>query len=96
MVLLKEENTSPLQWPLGHIKQIYPGKDGLVRVVDVTAKGNIYKRPLLKLAKLPISDEKDIFETIKAKETPNKTKKKKNSTKKQEKISISCHHSSFN
>ncbi|XP_055309915.1 uncharacterized protein LOC129573450, partial [Sitodiplosis mosellana] len=53
MVLLKEENTPALRWPLGRVKEVFPGKDGLVRVVAVSAKNKTYKRPIVKLAKLP-------------------------------------------
>lgn len=57
MVLVKEENTAPLQWPLGRIQKIYPEKDNLVRAADVLVKGKIYKRTIVKLAKLPIDNE---------------------------------------
>lgn len=57
MVLLKEDNTPPLQWPLGRVVKVYPGEDGLVRVVEVAAKNKTYKRPIVKLAKLPIENE---------------------------------------
>lgn len=35
MVLLKEENTAPLFWPLGRIERIYKGGDNSVRVAEV-------------------------------------------------------------
>lgn len=57
IVLLKEENTPPLRWPLGRISKIFPDEDGLVGVVEVQAKGKIYKRPIVKLAPLPIDDK---------------------------------------
>lgn len=55
LVLVKEENTPPMHWPLGRVVKIFPGKDGLVRVVEVFTKGKIYKRPIVKLAPLPKS-----------------------------------------
>lgn len=64
LVLLKEDNMAPLNWPLGRVKKIYPGKDELVRVVEVAAKNKTYKRPIVKLAKLPI--ERDTTEQTKA------------------------------
>ncbi|XP_048002935.1 uncharacterized protein LOC125239404 [Leguminivora glycinivorella] len=42
MVLIKDEATSPLKWPLGRIQAVYPGSDGASRVADIlTAKGTI-------------------------------------------------------
>ena len=58
MVLLMDEINAPLRWPLARITKIYPARDGLVRVVEIKAKGKTYKRPIGKLALLPI--EKDI------------------------------------
>lgn len=71
MVLVKEENTAPLHWPLGRVMQIYPGKDGLVRVVQVLMKGRLFKRPIVKLAPLPKKShnlEEDIDFAIKENE----------------------------
>ena len=39
-------------WPLGRIVEVFSGKDGLVRVVNVKTKSGIYKRPVNKLALL--------------------------------------------
>lgn len=56
MVVLMEDNTIPTQWPIARIQRIYPGSDGIVRVVDLkTAKGT-YRRPVHKIAKLPNSE----------------------------------------
>ncbi|UYV82903.1 hypothetical protein LAZ67_22001336 [Cordylochernes scorpioides] len=42
LVLLKEDNLPPLKWRMGRINQVYPGEDGLVRVVSVkTADGDL-------------------------------------------------------
>lgn len=60
MVLLKDENTAPLYWPLGRIKQVYPGNDGLVRVVDVLSNGKVYKRAIGKITLLPVKDEEKV------------------------------------
>jgi len=35
LVLLKEDNTTPLQWPTNVIQQTHPGKDSSVRVVTL-------------------------------------------------------------
>lgn len=57
MVLIKHESTPPLQWPLGRVVKVYVGKDDLVRVADVKTNGNIFKRPVGKLAILPVKNE---------------------------------------
>ena len=50
MVILQEDG--PGKWPLGRIKQVHPGKDGIVRVVTVRTGTGIYKRPANKVALL--------------------------------------------
>lgn len=52
LVLLKDDNQPPLQWPTGKVIEITKGKDGIVRVAKVkTIKGE-YLRPVVKLAPL--------------------------------------------
>lgn len=58
IVLVKDEITSPLLWPLGRITRVLPGKDELVRVAEVQINGKIYKRPIMKMSKLPTADVK--------------------------------------
>lgn len=42
LVLVKEEMSPPLKWPLGRIEAVYPGSDGACRVVDVrTTRGSL-------------------------------------------------------
>lgn len=54
LVIIHEDNTPPQQWLLARVVATIPGKDGRVRVADVrTAKG-ILRRPIHKLAPLPI------------------------------------------
>jgi len=55
MVILKDENLPPLKWNMGRIIEIHPGKDGCVRVVTVKTAGGIFKRPIVKVCKLPIN-----------------------------------------
>lgn len=54
MVLLRDQNTPPMLWRLGRVTRMYPGKDGLIRVVDVKTNTGIYQRPVTKLSILPI------------------------------------------
>jgi hypothetical protein len=52
VVLLQEDNLVPTKWPLGRIVNIYPGKDRIVRVVDLKTSRGIYKRPITTIALL--------------------------------------------
>lgn len=56
-VLLHVDNTPSLHWPVGKIVQVYPGRDNLIRVVDVQTADGIYKRAISKIAVLPTQDE---------------------------------------
>ncbi|XP_031331474.1 uncharacterized protein LOC116162080 [Photinus pyralis] len=53
IVVVEQPNTPPLQWPLGIIEKVYPGKDQVVRVVDVRTKYGTYRRPVIKVCPLP-------------------------------------------
>ena len=52
IVLLQEDNLVPTKWPLGRLVNTYPGKDDIVRVVDVKTSRGVYKRPITKIALL--------------------------------------------
>ena len=52
IVILHEDNLVPTKWPLGRIVNVYPGKDGIVRVADVKTPNGTYKRPVAKIALL--------------------------------------------
>lgn len=54
LVLLKEDNLPPLQWRLGRIIEVFPGADGVVRVVLVKTKSSCFKRAVNKVCVLPI------------------------------------------
>ncbi|KAH8397334.1 hypothetical protein KR215_012188, partial [Drosophila sulfurigaster] len=55
LVVVAKDNQPPMQWMVGRVEAVYPGADGLVRVADVrTSAGGLYKRPIHKLAPLPI------------------------------------------
>ncbi|VEN64130.1 unnamed protein product [Callosobruchus maculatus] len=57
MVIVKEDNTLPMQWPIGRITKVFPGKDGVIRVVDVRTKGGTFRRPTSKICVLPLPDQ---------------------------------------
>ncbi|KAI5715262.1 hypothetical protein M8J77_013351 [Diaphorina citri] len=48
-----KDNCSPLMWPVGVITEVFPGKDGTVRVASVRTPRGDYRRPVCKLAPLP-------------------------------------------
>lgn len=54
LVLLKDDNTPPLEWRRGRIVELYPGSDGVVRVVAVKTPSSTLKRSITKLVRLPI------------------------------------------
>lgn len=53
MVILREDNLPPMQWHMGRVTELHPGKDGLVRVVSVKTRNGIVKRALSKICILP-------------------------------------------
>lgn len=53
VVLLKTENSPPLQWPMSIIEEVMPASDGVVRVVRVRTQNGTYLRPVVKLCVLP-------------------------------------------
>lgn len=57
LVLLKEDNTPPLTWPMGRIVRLHEGKDGLTRVVTVKTANAEVRRNVNKLCPLPIQTE---------------------------------------
>ncbi|GFY44778.1 integrase catalytic domain-containing protein [Trichonephila inaurata madagascariensis] len=57
IVLLKDPNTKPLDWPMGRILEVFPGSDGLVRVVNVKISSGILKCAITKVVPLPIPDD---------------------------------------
>ena len=52
IIVLQEDNLVPTRWPTGRIVKTYPGKDSLVRVVDVKTNHGVYKRLVVKIALL--------------------------------------------
>ena len=55
VVVVVEPNLPPLQWKLATVEQIYPGHDGVVRVVTIrTANGHTFRRPVVKICPLPL------------------------------------------
>ena len=63
MIVLLEEKEIPVQvWKLGKITKTFPGKDDLVRTVEVQIGTVTYKRAIHKIAVLPIVDNVSLVE----------------------------------
>jgi hypothetical protein len=56
VVLLKDDNSAPLQWPMAVITEVHPGLDGNIRVVTIKTATGILKRPVTKICSLPHID----------------------------------------
>ncbi|XP_071576350.1 uncharacterized protein [Temnothorax nylanderi] len=56
LVLLKSENTPPLQWRRGRIVELCPGRDGVPRVATVRTTDGVLTRHLVKLCPFPLGD----------------------------------------
>lgn len=53
VVIIMNDNSPPLSWPLGMVERIHPSKDNVVRVVTLkTARGTLV-RPVVRLCPLP-------------------------------------------
>ncbi|XP_063979066.1 uncharacterized protein LOC135163517 [Diachasmimorpha longicaudata] len=55
IVILKEDNLPPMQWRLGRMVELHPGKDNIVRVASIKTSNGILQRNLTKIAPLPVS-----------------------------------------
>ena len=52
LVLLQDEKLKRQNWPLARITKLFPGKDGILRTVEIRTHNGVYKRPVTKLLKL--------------------------------------------
>ncbi|GBP11625.1 hypothetical protein EVAR_77754_1 [Eumeta japonica] len=44
MVLIRDDITPPMKWPLGRVTVVYPGSDGASRVAEIkTSKGVVHR-----------------------------------------------------
>ncbi|KAK2577738.1 hypothetical protein KPH14_000700, partial [Odynerus spinipes] len=57
LVLLKEDNVSPLHWIIGRVVQVHPGADNVVRVATVRTSKGLFKRAVKNLSPLPTEEE---------------------------------------
>ncbi|XP_054272891.1 uncharacterized protein LOC128993157 [Macrosteles quadrilineatus] len=59
LAIIVDEDNARNTWPLGRISALYPGRDGQVRVVDITTPKGTFRRPMTKIAILP-EEGKDV------------------------------------
>ena len=52
VLLSKDDSPVKGKWDLARIVKVFPGKDDVVRTVEVRTKDGVYVRPVSKLAKL--------------------------------------------
>ena len=53
LVLVAEDNLTPMHWPLARITALYTGNDGHIRTVKVKSPQGEYTRPIVKIRRLP-------------------------------------------
>lgn len=54
LVLLRNEASPPTLWLPGRIDKVFPGRDGLVRTVEVRTEKATFTRPIGQLCLLPV------------------------------------------
>ena len=54
LVLVKEDNTPSMTWPLGRVLALHPGKDGIVRVIELKVSSGTITRAVNRVCVLPI------------------------------------------
>ncbi|XP_062541801.1 uncharacterized protein LOC134209785 [Armigeres subalbatus] len=54
LVIIVDENQPPMRWPIARVKELHPGKDGVVRVVTLQTTSGLLTRPTAKICILPI------------------------------------------
>lgn len=57
LVLIIDENSSPLQWRRGRIIELYKGSDNIIRSVKLKTQLGDLIRPVVKLCKLPTQED---------------------------------------
>lgn len=57
MVIIKDDNLPVMKWPLARVVKVHYGNDNVVRVVEVKTANGIFKRPIHRLARLPIKTD---------------------------------------
>lgn len=77
LVLLKESNLPPGKWAMGRVVELHPGNDNLFRVVTLKTQNGVLKRPITKLAPLPIDETCESTESQKVNSETKRDNKNK-------------------
>ena len=56
VVLIRRDNVPRLRWPMATVVRLHPGKDGVVRSVDVRTSGGLRSCPVQRLHSLELAD----------------------------------------
>ncbi|GFT53137.1 uncharacterized protein NPIL_423771 [Nephila pilipes] len=56
LVLIKDDNLSPLKWKMARVIHTYKGTDDIIRAVNLKTVSGEMKRPIHKLIRLPVKD----------------------------------------
>nr|XP_033322444.1 uncharacterized protein LOC117218271 [Megalopta genalis] len=59
LIIIKEDNLSPMQWSLGRVIEVHPGTDDIIRAVTIQTPQGIIKRNIRQLAPLPVDANKN-------------------------------------
>lgn len=51
-VVVIDPDAARRDWKVGRVEQVYPGNDGIVRVVDVNIRGRTLRRPVTRISPL--------------------------------------------
>ena len=62
LVLIADENTTPLQWPIARILELYQGNDEIARVAKIKTKNATLIKPVTKLRPFPSEISRDQVE----------------------------------
>ena len=57
VVVLREDGIVPAKWPMARVTGVHPGKDGVIRVVDLKTPTGTYTRPVVKVAPLITTEQ---------------------------------------
>ncbi|GFS51650.1 integrase catalytic domain-containing protein [Trichonephila inaurata madagascariensis] len=60
IVLVSSDNTKRIEWPLAKVMELYPSKDGSIRLVKVKMKSGEFLRPVLRLIPLEVTQKVDL------------------------------------
>jgi hypothetical protein len=60
VVLIGADNKKRYEWPLGRVVELYPGRDGNIRVAKLRTNSGVFLRPLQRLYPLEMSHLREI------------------------------------